>query len=96
MPSAQSIFWNHFSEGSLLAVLQVGTMARLAAGAVSAGASEEAAKGAAKTAQWVAAYVKGNVQPMLAEVERFLGENGNFSGDKDKIGEGDVSRAVES
>lgn len=94
--SADSIFWNHFSEGSLMLHLQ------------SAFTSNKIAEGfgAYKILylllffqggiwafnKFVQGLEKKNLQPMLDCVEEFLGTNPGFSGN-DKLGEGDVSTA---
>lgn len=90
--SPQSNFWNHFSEGSLMSILQGRRVAQMSAAEIAKqAASPEEAKGAQKVSRWFGAYSKRSLGPMLEQVELFLAANKNFSGNSEKLGEGDVS-----
>ncbi|RSH84744.1 uncharacterized protein EHS24_006268 [Apiotrichum porosum] len=88
--SPQSNFWNHFSEGSLMSILQGRRVAQMSAAEIAKqAASPEEAKGAQKVSRWFGAYSKRSLGPMLEQVELFLAANKNFSGNSEKLGEGD-------
>jgi len=89
-PSPQSQFWSHYSEASFMNVLAAGRVLEIAAAQISATATEEETKGIKKLIKWHNGYTREHIGTSLAEIERFLAENRNFSG-SDKIGEGDVS-----
>ncbi|BEJ13335.1 hypothetical protein CspHIS471_0305090 [Cutaneotrichosporon sp. HIS471] len=91
-PSEDSIFWNHFSEGSLMLHLQGGiTAMKVQQGFASFKVLYLLLffqKGASALAEYIQNITKDNVKPMLVEVDKFLQKNHNFSG-SDKLGEGD-------
>lgn len=92
--SPDSIFWNHFSEGSLMLHLQAAfTSGKVAEGFMSYKALYLLGPflgGVWAFNKFNQGLEKKNLQPMLDYVEKFLEKNENFSGD-DKLGEGDVS-----
>ncbi|GMK56455.1 hypothetical protein CspeluHIS016_0302950 [Cutaneotrichosporon spelunceum] len=91
-PSDDSVFWNHFSEGSLMLHLQSEITAQKVQQGFAAYRSLYLLlffqKGASSLSKFVQKIAQGNVKPMLEEVEVFLEKNRYFSGG-DKLGEGD-------
>jgi glutathione S-transferase len=93
--SQYSTYWSHFAEGSLMLQLQPAFVASKIREGISAVKVTYILpffqKGAATFYEHFAGVAEGNIKTYLAYTEKFLGEHGNFSGDKDVIGEGDVS-----
>lgn len=94
--SDDSVFWSHFSEGSLMLHLQSAVTALKVQQGFAAYRSLYLLlffqRGASALADFIQKIARDNVRPMLLEVESFLEKNRNFSG-SDKLGEGDVSHA---
>lgn len=53
--------------------------------------TDDEKKGLRRQHEAMVAWAKGNVQPALEEADLFIDQKGNFTGNKDLIGEGDVS-----
>nr|WPS94660.1 Glutathione S-transferase [Naematelia aurantialba]WRH23611.1 glutathione S-transferase [Naematelia aurantialba] len=93
--SNDSIFWSHFSEGSLMLMLQAATMSSLTAGAFAAGQAgglnEAERAGVAKYRSWmVDDFLGKQCQTLLDEIERYLAEHpGKYFSGTDKPGQGD-------
>lgn len=89
--SPQSIYWSHFSEGTMMLHLQPARVLGIYADVVSKRLSPEAAKGARTlNDMFRTKWADHNVQLQLDTIEDYLAENEFFTGTKD-IGLGDVS-----
>lgn len=83
-PSADSVFWSHFAEGSLMLHLQ----AAFTAGKVAAGFARYRVlwlllfflRGVAALNDYIQGLERANLRTMLAYVEQRLGDGGGFTG----------------
>lgn len=91
-PSFQSIYWSHFSEGTMMLHLQPARVLGIYADVIRKRLSAVEAKGAtALNDLFRSKWADHNIQIQLDAVENFLENNDYFTGTKD-IGLGDVSR----
>lgn len=89
-PSPQSIYWSHFSEGTMMLHLQPARVLGIFTDAISKRLSPEAARGArALNDMFRSRWADHNIQIQLDTVEDYLRNNEHFTGTKD-IGIGDV------
>lgn len=88
--SRNSMFWSHFSEGSLMMYIQP----RVVVNAVSSGAIARDkggdSQGVKKLQSMMNRWADGNCAAALGQMDEFLAKHQNFTG-TDQIGLGDVS-----
>ena len=91
-PGDSSVYWSHFSEGSLMLYLVASRNSAFLHQILTESAqTDEERSGMKRHHDAMVAWAKSNVQPALEETDMFIDQKGNFTGDKDLIGEGDVS-----
>lgn len=90
--SESSVFWNHFAEGSIMMFMQPARMTSLRRRGIMADTNvpEAEKRGAKLLGDLMIQTCADGANAALAQAEKFLEENDNFSG-SDKFGEGDVS-----
>jgi glutathione S-transferase len=91
-PSPDSLFWSHFSEGSLMLYLQPARFATLGMREVLAdeGLSRDTVRGVKMMNEWFQAWARKHATGALGEAERWLAGHELFSG-SERLGLGDVS-----
>ncbi|CAK9786684.1 hypothetical protein CC85DRAFT_262658 [Cutaneotrichosporon oleaginosum] len=87
-PSPNSLFWSHFSEGSLMLYLQPARFATLGMREVLAGVSGDTATGVKMMNDWFQAWARTHATGALGEAERWLAKHDLFSG-SEQLGLGD-------